>query len=64
MTVSTAFALIMGQRLNLKLENVMQKVVGDTERLDIFQLLKNIVLVTVLIEALVPSCCSSNSLTL
>ncbi|HOH98500.1 MAG TPA: TrkH family potassium uptake protein [Candidatus Cloacimonadota bacterium] len=52
MTVSTAFALIMGQRLNLKLENVMQKVVGDTERLDIFQLLKNIVLVTVLIEGI------------
>jgi trk system potassium uptake protein TrkH len=51
MTVSTAFALIMGQRLNLKLENVMHKVVGEVERLDVFQLLKNIVLVTVLIEA-------------
>lgn len=51
MTVSTAFALIMGRRLTLKLENVMHNVVGDNERLDVFQLLKNIVIVTAIIEA-------------
>ncbi|MDD4687419.1 MAG: TrkH family potassium uptake protein [Candidatus Cloacimonetes bacterium] len=51
MTVSTAFALIMGKRLTLKLENVMHNVVGDNERLDVFQLLKNIVIVTAIIEA-------------
>lgn len=50
MTISTAFALIMGRRLTLKLENVMQSVMGDRDTLDIFQLLKNIVLVTALIE--------------
>ncbi|MDD2506684.1 MAG: TrkH family potassium uptake protein [Candidatus Cloacimonetes bacterium] len=50
MTISTAFALIMGRRLTLKLENVMHSVVGDNERLDMFQLLKNIVIVTVIIE--------------
>lgn len=52
MTVSTAFALIMGRRLTLKLENLMHRVIGENERLDAFQLLKNIVIVTVIIEAL------------
>ena len=52
MTISTAFALIMGRRLTLKLENVMHSVVGEGKRLDVFQLLKNIVVVTILIEAL------------
>ncbi|MCB5253649.1 MAG: TrkH family potassium uptake protein [Candidatus Cloacimonadaceae bacterium] len=50
MTISTAFALIMGRRLTLKLENVMQTVMGESQRLDLFQLLKNIVIVTILIE--------------
>jgi trk system potassium uptake protein TrkH len=50
MTISTAFALIMGRRLTLKLENLMQSVMGESERLNVFQLLKNIVIVTVLIE--------------
>ncbi|MCB5286968.1 MAG: TrkH family potassium uptake protein [Candidatus Cloacimonetes bacterium] len=52
MTISTAFALIMGRRLTLKLENLMQSVMGESERLDVFQLLKNIVIVTVLIEGM------------
>jgi trk system potassium uptake protein TrkH len=52
MTVSTAFALIMGRRLTLKLENVMQSVIGDNERLNAFQLLKNIVIVTAIIEGI------------
>lgn len=50
MTISTAFALIMGQRLTLKLENVMYSVMGDNRQLNVFQLLKNVVLVTVIIE--------------
>lgn len=50
MTISTAFALIMGQRLTLKLENIMYSVMGKYRRLDIFQLLKSVILVTVIIE--------------
>ena len=50
MTISTAFALMLGQRLTLKLENVMQSVVGDTHVVNLFKLLRSIVLVTVLIE--------------
>lgn len=50
MTVSTAFALVLGQRLNLKLENVMHSVVSGSPSIDIFQLLKNIVYVTAIIE--------------
>ncbi|MEF3694547.1 MAG: TrkH family potassium uptake protein, partial [Candidatus Cloacimonadota bacterium] len=50
MTVSTAFALVLGQRLNLKLENVMHSVVSGSPSIDIFQLLKNIVFVTAIIE--------------
>ncbi|NLO43596.1 MAG: potassium transporter Trk [Candidatus Cloacimonetes bacterium] len=52
MTISTAFALILGRRLNLRLENVMHSVVGGTDKIDIFRLLKSIVLVTITIEAL------------
>ncbi len=51
MTISTAFALILGQRLNLKLENIMHSVVGGASSINLFRLLKNIVIVTVLIEA-------------
>ena len=50
MTISTAFALIMGQRLTLKLENIMYSVMGKDRRLDIFQLLKSVILVTAIIE--------------
>lgn len=52
MTISTAFAILMGRRLNLRLENVMLKVVGGDERIDMFQLLKSIIIVTVLIEGI------------
>ncbi len=52
MTISTAFALIMGKRLTLKLENLMHSVVGESEQLNVFQLLKNIVIVTILIEGI------------
>ncbi|HNX37543.1 MAG TPA: TrkH family potassium uptake protein [Candidatus Cloacimonadota bacterium] len=52
MTISTAFALIMGQRLTLKLENVMHSVVGGSPTLNLFELLKNIMAVTLIIEAI------------
>lgn len=52
MTISTAFALMLGQRLTLKLQNIMHNVVGGSGSVNLFQLLKNIILVTVLIEAL------------
>lgn len=52
MTISTAFALILGQRLTLKLENVMQSVVGDHKVVSVFKLLKSIVMVTIIIEAI------------
>ncbi|MDD3577994.1 MAG: TrkH family potassium uptake protein [Candidatus Cloacimonetes bacterium] len=50
MTISTAFALIMGQRLTLKIENVMYSVMGENHQLDVFKLLKVVVLVTAIIE--------------
>ncbi|MDD2228596.1 MAG: TrkH family potassium uptake protein [Candidatus Cloacimonetes bacterium] len=50
MTISTAFALMLGQRLTLKLENVMQRVVGENQAVSVLKLLRIIVLVTVFIE--------------
>ena len=50
MTVSTAFALLMGRNIDLKLKNVMSQVVGGTNRINLAQLLKNILLVTGIIE--------------
>lgn len=50
MTVSTAFALLMGRNIDLKLKSVMSHVVGGTNRVNILQLLKNIVLVTFVLE--------------
>lgn len=52
MTISTAFAIILGQRLTLKLESAMYKVVGGSQSLNVLQLLKNIVLATLIIESL------------
>lgn len=51
MTVSTAFALILGQRITLKLENVMHHMVGGIQTINLFSLLKNIVIVTAIIES-------------
>ncbi|MBW6514176.1 MAG: TrkH family potassium uptake protein [Candidatus Syntrophosphaera sp.] len=50
MTVSTVFALLLGQNINLKLKNVMSQVVGGSRIVNVFTLLKNIALVTVIIE--------------
>lgn len=52
MTISTAFAIILGQRITLKLESVMVKMVGGSNTINVLQLLKNIVLVTILIEGI------------
>ncbi len=51
MTISTAFALMLGQRLTLKLENVMHSVVGEHRVVSVFKLLQSIILVTALIES-------------
>lgn len=50
MTISTAFALIFGQKLTSKMESVMQHVMGESNRLNLFQLLKYIVVITVILE--------------
>jgi len=52
MTISTAFALIFGRKLTAKLESVMQNVMGESNRLNLFQLLKYVVGITVLFEAI------------
>lgn len=52
MTISTAFALIFGQKLTAKLETVMQSVMGESNRLNLFQLLKYVVGITILLETI------------
>ncbi|HOD17249.1 MAG TPA: TrkH family potassium uptake protein [Candidatus Cloacimonadota bacterium] len=50
MTISTAFAVLLGQRLTLKVENVMQNVMGETLSQDMVTLVKNVVVFTFVIE--------------
>lgn len=50
MTISSAFALIMGQKLTIKSEAMIQNVVGESNKIDMMNLVKNIVLVTFLFE--------------
>ena len=50
MTISTAFAIILGQKLTLRSENIMQDVVGESNKVQMFQLIKNIFFVTVVFE--------------
>ncbi|MCB5223904.1 MAG: TrkH family potassium uptake protein [Candidatus Cloacimonadaceae bacterium] len=50
MTVSTAFALLLGRNIDLKLKNVMSQVVGGTNKVNVLHLLKNIVILTVSLE--------------
>lgn len=52
MTISTAFALIFGQKLTAKMESVMQNVMGESNRLNLFQLLKYVVGITFLLETI------------
>ena len=50
MTISTAFALMLGQRISLNVQTLMHKVVGETPVIDVMKLLRATVLVTVIIE--------------
>ncbi len=52
MTISTAFALIFGRKLTAKLELVMQNVMGESNRLNLFQLLRYVIAITVIFEML------------
>lgn len=52
MTISTAFAILLGQRMTLRSQNLMQNVTGESSRIDMINLIKNIVLVTIIIEAI------------
>ncbi|MCF7883303.1 MAG: TrkH family potassium uptake protein [Candidatus Cloacimonetes bacterium] len=50
MTISSAFAILLGQNLTLKSENMIQNVVGESNKLDMLSLIRNIVLVTFMFE--------------
>lgn len=50
MTISSAIAVMLGQKLTLKSENLVQNVVGASSRLDMVQLVRSILLVTVILE--------------
>lgn len=52
MTISSAFAIILGQKLSLKSESIMQNVVGESNKLDMISLVKNVVAVTISLELL------------
>jgi trk system potassium uptake protein TrkH len=52
MTISTAFAILLGQKLTLKVENVMQNVMGESKSFDMITLVKNVILLTIIIEAI------------
>ncbi len=50
MTISTAFAILLGEKLTQRSENVMKDVMGESNRLDMLTLIKDIFLVTMLFE--------------
>ncbi len=50
MTISTSFAILTGQRLSLRGESIMQNIFDERSRVDMFRLIRNIVLVTLLFE--------------
>jgi trk system potassium uptake protein TrkH len=50
MTISSAFAIMLGQKLSLKSESLIQNVVGESNKLDMISLVKNVLLVTVIFE--------------
>ncbi len=50
MTISTTFAILLGEKLTQRSENVMKDVMGESNRLDMLALLKDILLVTMLFE--------------
>ncbi|MCF7913106.1 MAG: TrkH family potassium uptake protein [Candidatus Cloacimonetes bacterium] len=52
MTISGAFFLMIGQKMKMRSENLIQNMVGESNKLDMMKLVKNIVLITVGIEFL------------
>jgi len=50
MTVSSAFAIMLGQKLSIKSESLIQNVVGESNRVDMVDLLRNVFIVTVTFE--------------
>jgi len=52
MTISSAFAVMLGQKLSLRSENLMQNVVNETNKIDMVSLMKHIVIVSFLFEIL------------
>ncbi|PID27586.1 MAG: potassium transporter Trk [Candidatus Cloacimonadota bacterium] len=52
MTVSTAFAMLLGQNMTMKSQSLMQNVVGESSLPNMFDLIKNIVYVTLFFEGL------------
>ncbi|MDP8200785.1 MAG: TrkH family potassium uptake protein [Candidatus Tenebribacter burtonii] len=52
MTISSAFAIILGQKLSLRRESVMQNVIGESNKLDMINLVRNVIIVTITLELL------------
>ncbi|MDY6916026.1 MAG: TrkH family potassium uptake protein [Candidatus Cloacimonadota bacterium] len=52
MSVSSAFAIMLGQKVSLRSESLMQNVMGESNKLDMKYLVKNIVIVTFIFELL------------
>jgi len=50
MTVSSAFAIMLGQRLSIKNKSLIQNVVGEKSNVDMMNLLKNVFIVTITFE--------------
>lgn len=52
MTVSSAFAIMLGQKMSLKGESVMQDVVNEQSKVDMISLVKSILIITFIFELL------------
>ncbi|MDD3049795.1 MAG: TrkH family potassium uptake protein [Candidatus Cloacimonetes bacterium] len=52
MTISTALAIIIGQRITLRTESIMQDVTGESSRIRMVSLIKNILVLTLIVEFL------------
>lgn len=50
MTISTSLAILTGQRLSFRGESIMQSVINEQTRFDMFSLIKSIVFVTLVFE--------------
>lgn len=50
MTVSSVFAIMLGQKLSIKSESLIQNVVGESNKIDVVNLLKNVFFVTITFE--------------